>query len=303
MIPYRYGDLDKRIEYKEGKKKIRKHFRFHLGQLKLLMSEIMFLTKVSSPGDLVVYAGAAAGYHIMKLAMMFPELHFELWDPRRYDMPDDIKPDNIELNRGYFTVDTAESYADKNVLFISDIRDIEGMQEVKRSKNETEQLESDYIIISDDMKMQMEWVQVMRPKYAFLKFRLPYQSGKTQYFGGKIYLQTYSPIATEARLMTNNYDDLIDYTNEEYDERLAYFNSHIRFEPHDDRRWDDIMERNRLKKYWDNYIALYIVAYYLEKRNGAEPTDDEVYDLFVEIVDFHRQRYGNKYNYLWKKKR
>lgn len=49
-----------------------------LGQLKLLITEIMFLVKVSKHGDKVVYVGAAEGYHSGYLADMFPDLHFDL---------------------------------------------------------------------------------------------------------------------------------------------------------------------------------------------------------------------------------
>ena len=293
--------VKERMSYLEAQKSCKMDPKYHMGQLKLLMSEVMFLSKVSKPGDLVVYVGAAPGYHTHKVAEMFPELEFELWDPRDYDI---LPRENIKTHTGFFTDDDAREYANRakntgiEILFISDIRSAD-MGKVKREQDMGKKLELDVTVIGDDMKMQMEWCQIIQPRWAFLKFRLPYKKGKTEYLMGKRYMQTYSPISTEIRLLTNDYQTTKFYDNVKYDERMAWFNCKVRFEPLDDHRWDEMMDEHKIKKSWDNYIAMYVLAYYLEKRDGKEPSDDRVYELFADIISFHRKKYGKKYDHLY----
>jgi Poly A polymerase regulatory subunit len=298
MIIYKPTDIKGRLPYEEALKTCKgMQKKYHMGQLKLLMSEIMFLSKVSKGDELVVYAGAAPGYHIHKLAELFPTLRFELWDPREFGVK---SRDNIKTNQAFFTNEVAEEYAARNedILFISDIRSAEFGQ-VKRTKDLKEKHEIDLQVIGGDMQMQLEWVQAIRPKFAFLKYRLPYKPGKSAYLSGKLYLQTYSPLSTEIRLLTNDYDTMVEYDHLENDERMAYFNCNIRFNELEDHKWDDVMDKYGIKKSWDNYIAFYTLAYYLEKKNADTPDNKEVAKLFDDIIQFHRKKYGQKYDFLY----
>lgn len=298
-IVYKLDDIQGRLSYEEIKTSCSTNIRkkYHMGQLKLLMSEILFLSKVSQKGDIVVYAGAAPGYHTYKLAKMFPDLKFELWDPRKFDIKE---RDNITTHQNFFTVDVAHKYAQRkeDILFISDIRDKEFGRVVKE-KNIKRKFEIDEQVITTDMKRQMEWTKIIKPKWAYLKFRLPYKSGTTLYFPGKIYLQPYSPVSTETRLMTHDYDHLVEYNHTVNDERMAYFNCYIRFKELEDHRWDKIMDDYGIRKSWDNYIAFYILAHYLEKKNNQVPKDNQIAELFEEIINFLRQKYGQKYDYIY----
>lgn len=59
----------------------------HHGQLKLLLSEIQFLTDIGMKLDtnkIIVYAGAAPGNHIYELGKLFPKLKFVLVDPNDF---------------------------------------------------------------------------------------------------------------------------------------------------------------------------------------------------------------------------
>ncbi len=64
----------------------------HCGQLKLLLSEIEYLTRIAKQlkyNDkqvVVVYAGAGPGHHINMLAEMFPDFKFLLVDPTPFDL-------------------------------------------------------------------------------------------------------------------------------------------------------------------------------------------------------------------------
>lgn len=300
MLPYRRIHLTHRLNYedrstcKPGGKKL------HLGQLKLLMSEILFLAKTAKGGETVIYVGAAEGYHIYKLAEMFPNIKFELWDGRDFDI--DPHP-NIQKNKSLFTNNHAQQYAKRQekgekFLFISDIRNME-FGRVKKIKDKGEKLEADKKIIGGDMRMQMEWCQIINPEWAYLKFRLPYAQGVSDYLSGKIYLQPYSPKSTETRLLTQDYDTLVEYDNLENDGLMAYFNCNIRFDPLDDHRWNKVMDNYGIKPIWDNYIAFYILAYYLEKINNKPPEDKEVAELFNVCINFHRKKYGDRYDYLY----
>ena len=52
------------------------------GQRKLLVSEIFFFTKFSHGH--CVYVGAADGKHINFLVKLFPDITFDLYDPRDF---------------------------------------------------------------------------------------------------------------------------------------------------------------------------------------------------------------------------
>src|SRR3989337_580684 len=125
---YKYSQLsnDERMNYDEMRKIDCGHVgrEIHLGQLKLLITELMFLSKKSEKGNKVVYVGAAEGYHTAKLADMFPQLTFELWDPGKFTV---LKRDNIKIFNAFFTTKNAQDYAHEgnNILFISDIRNLE----------------------------------------------------------------------------------------------------------------------------------------------------------------------------------
>lgn len=294
---YKYSQLTERISYEGVKIKDptkRRKIPQHLGQFKLLFTEIMFLTKKSNKNNnnKVLYVGSAEGYHIAKLADLFPYLKFDLWDPGRFNIE---KRPNIEIFNKFFTKKDAYSYKNEgdNILFICDIRTLKIAEYVKQQDNE----KIDNIIDEDNQK-QLEWVQIINPICAFLKFHPPYRPGKTKYFKGTIYLQPYSLIATEVRLLTNNYNDLTEYDNTEFDEKLAYFNFLIRSKFNIYKRWIKILEKYKIENSWDNNIALYIIDYYLRKIKKIK-SDEEVGKLFMDILEFHKKEYGKKYNAIF----
>ena len=295
MVIYKYSQLEKRMGYEEMKRDQSCYTLkgIHLGQLKLLMSEIMFLSKYAKDNNKVLYVGAASGYHITKLVDMFPTLTYDLWDPGKFDIQERKQ---IKKFNKFFTNKEANKYKNqgRNILFISDIRNLEiaSWKGVSIKK-------SDEIINSDNEK-QLQWVRIINPIEAFLKFRPPYLPGKTEYLDGKIYLQSYSPLSTETRLMTGDYRKMKEYDNVEFDEKLAYFNCAIRRES-DDTRWKAILKKYKIKNIWDNIIGFYILDYYLGKYKNQEHTDDDVAKLFNEIIKFLRDKYGKKYDIIYEK--
>lgn len=175
-----------RVTYEQSKELCSYNKGLHLGQLKLLMSELWFLNKCAEDGDLVLYVGAASGYHITKLAELYDNLHFDLWDPGKFDL---VVRDNMTIYNRFFTDKDAESYAksDRRVLFMCDIRNLAFRNTVRE-----DDAAGDTIVMTD-MNNQMKWAQIMKPAYAYLKFRLPYAEKTVPYLSGTIYFQPYAP--------------------------------------------------------------------------------------------------------------
>lgn len=194
----------------------------HWGQLKLLLTEIEFLTLVEKKRKELkderqvyfVYAGSAPGDHIPYLAGLFPDVIFELYDPN------DFKVDNSDQVHTYvqfFTDKEAkewstnlESNADKFIVFCSDIRTEPATQEA----------------VALNMKWQYDWWQLMKPELAMFKFRLPWGAkGKTPYLKGEIYIQPFiGNTSTETRLIVGKDAPTVDYDNTKYESQIFYHN-------------------------------------------------------------------------------
>ena len=63
------------------------HSTVHIGQRKLLIGEVLFMTHYGSKSKTVVYIGAAGGSHIPALCELFPEHKFLLYDPAPFSRP------------------------------------------------------------------------------------------------------------------------------------------------------------------------------------------------------------------------
>lgn len=171
-------DKDTRREWLDNDS-VRNPFRFaacHWGQLKLLYSEIEFLTLAAESHDLsrctLVYAGAAPGHSIALLRRLFPNVKFILVDPATFV----AKPDShVRILNGMFTDETASSILsdnqkdgdDRTLLFLSDIRltvdDTDGFEDA----------------VFEDMLSQQRWLVNLGAAMGMLKFRLPFANART----------------------------------------------------------------------------------------------------------------------------
>ncbi|CAK7994782.1 Cap-specific mRNA (nucleoside-2-O-)-methyltransferase [uncultured virus] len=246
---------------KYQRRKDQKKKALHWGQRKLLLSEIEFFSlywnqqEIETP--ICVYAGAAEGLHINILVQLFPAIRFELYDPRRFA----IKETNrVKIHREYFTNEIARSYAHRNdVFFISDIRTTnynEILDQAMKEYGIVEKDESNDPIgppdlvtkvktrvtslinegVMNDMRKQAEWVKILNPVHALLKFRPRWpimdqpDSHYDQYLAGDIYLQPWAPAtSTETRLKPirnseGNYYE-IQWDNIKYEGQCYYHNS------------------------------------------------------------------------------
>jgi hypothetical protein len=229
---------------------VKKYFRrktdfkrlLHWGQLKLLLTEIEFLTLIekykseiqNNTRTTFIYAGAAPGDHIPYLARLFPNVIFELYDPNDFIVKDTKM---IKTHVQFFTDKDAEywessKHNDKFIVFCSDIR-MEPATEENVQKN---------------MDMQLDWWKIMQPELSMVKFRLPWKQGKTLYPDGDIYIQPFpGPTSTETRLIFKKGAKLIDYDNIKYEEQCFYHNTTTRC-----MYYDHELPNCRLEKNVDN---------------------------------------------------
>lgn len=227
----------------------------HWGQRKLLLSEIEFLTQHGSQCERVIYAGAAPGTHIKFLSILFPHLQWILVDPAEFKISSSEHP-KIDVRQEYFTSELAERLRNKDselcdakLLFISDIRTgYDGIQDASVVDN----------MVAEDMKRQQDWVRVLRPAKAMLKFRLPYAAGSTQYFDGEIHLPVWGPrTTTEARLITDGRSTRT-YDHTEYEEQMFYFNMVTRI-----RRYHTPMVGHGMDQSYDCAAEMSILQHFL----------------------------------------
>jgi cap2 methyltransferase len=232
----------------------------HFGQLKLLLSEIEFLTPYYGQEFLVIYAGAAPGLHTLILARMFPTMKFVLVDPapsifekivlKEHDKKDEypenskeiikeyekITREKIEVRKVFMTPDIAREFSGReDTLFISDVR--VGLQAGVRESGKQHQQR-----IHTDMVAQQEWVRVMRPRASILKFRLPWWDGNTRYLKGDIFLPVYGrPLTHETRLIVKHEDGFssFSYDNQRYEQQMAFFNQKMRHVYYEEKRCYD----------------------------------------------------------------
>eukprot|EP00051_Salpingoeca_urceolata_P013582 m.170617 g.170617 ORF g.170617 m.170617 type:complete len:586 (+) comp17831_c2_seq1:1052-2809(+) len=190
----------------------------HWGQRKLLLSEVEFLTKYTTgEDDVVVYAGAAPGLHIVYLMELFPDLSFVLIDPAPF-CNGLRESDRVLLRREMFTDDIAAEYKGKDVLFICDVRSADVQYHAQASVDER---------VKEDMEAQQQWHVLMQPRKSMLKFRLPWGKGITEYLDGDVYFPIWGPVTTtECRLVPSS--GTKGYDNTGYEQQMFYFNTEYR---------------------------------------------------------------------------
>ena len=227
----------KQYEKLENEKVLRKEL--HYGQRKLLMTEIEFIMNEYNKLDsdpkkqkIFLYIGASASkgsIHSYFLAKMFPEFEYHLFD--RNDFFDDLyNLPNVKIFKRWFTEKDIKTYKNKNLFMISDLRD----PDIGRAMKD-ENTKSQNAVVFDDMTLQQTFYNKIKPKSALLKFRLPWQPGKTEYLDGIVYYQLWQgPHSTETRLIPIAPNKTKIYDNTGYEQRLFYFNTETRrrYYPH-----------------------------------------------------------------------
>ena len=244
------------LEYKRTQSTAR-----HAGQLKLLLSEIEFLTPYRDAEHTVIYAGAAPGTHIPRLARMFPLMRFVLVDPQ----PSAVHPDRTtEVIKECMTNKLAAELRARNpnaqTLLISDVRI---GADTSNESDRDQQLR-----IQRDMQAQMEWHAILHPVASMFKFRLPWDlSTHTEYLEGEIRLPVFGKRLThESRLVVAREAKIVPYDNRRYERQMACFNRVTRPAMHTGGRCYDCEAFRR------------IIADYLKNDAEVEHTCAEIED-------------------------
>ena len=260
----------------------------HWGQLKLLLSEIEFLTAHSRADDVVVYAGAAPGTHTEFLASLFPRLSFVLVDPADFHCQ---PTDRITVMQQLFTDELADSFVPirDRLLFVSDIRAIDKQMSSRAVEEQVQR----------DMKIQQEWVQKMRPRVSMLKFRLPYEAGQTQYLDGKVYFQMFAgATSSETRLVVKAPESeseqcaTVTYDHGDYEDVMFHFNTVTRVS-----HWRNSCTRCSaavVDRCYDCSAMVHVLRQYVMSR-GGDPfsTDEEVEVMIGQIHDRFNSRHSS----------
>ncbi len=206
----------------------------HIGQRKLLISEVQFLSNYVDDQYTVIYAGAAEGTHIGFLSYLFPNLSFVLYDSNTFKIKyeiDDIKIDKkrIKIVAQYLDDGQITKLRKRNekYLLISDIRTFDASEGSNKQREQK---------LMDDMRLQESFHKKLVCIGSLLKFKLPWSEGETSYLDGKICLQAWSkPESTETRLyvsnLSNNAPKL--YNNQLYEQQMRQFNLVDRYSYHE----------------------------------------------------------------------
>ena len=206
----------------------------HWASRKLFLDKLSFLALFWKPSELaqpqVLFINAAPGGHIDLLAQFFPQMTFHLYDQKPFLLTDNVpnQPNYnsnkaiININNFAFTHDIARTWANRNdVIFVSDYSSPNTPAAVSDSEDK----------IKVDMLVQQDWYDLIKPKLALVKFRLPYPrpDGPTsfKYLSGFLLKPIWGPAsATETRLVPNNLQ--IEWNLKWYEETMAYFNQTLR---------------------------------------------------------------------------
>ena len=284
-----FGSLDEVAFQSRGQ---RPTTTIHMGQLKLFLSTMQFLTYYTKPDKVthVVYPGSAPGNNIGFLTELFPHCLWHLYDPRDEFSKDLYKNPKIKtLVVDYFLPEHMTKLKseikdrDEHVVLISDIRVCDDVTE---------------LTVERDMRLQEEWVRDLKPDYAQLKFRIPrfdseVADGKIEsvdgewykYLQGDIWLQMFGPqVTTETRLVVKkeDIDDPMVYSLRMYEGLMYYFNRRIRPSAFEGRK-DTAFARNTDRCH--DCMAMYaLVEEYLEHSGIKGECEDESKALVEKIM-------------------
>jgi hypothetical protein len=242
FIQLKQGAPEKPYSRRECSSQSCLYSQIHVGQRKLLMGEILFLTLYGHRSSTVVYIGAACGQHIPILCDLFPNHTFLLYDPadfapsvfdymRKYPgriaIYNELFPPEDKQGKSYADLIKATS-GDNGFLLISDIR--------RRDETEDHPTNKD---VDLDMELQSAICREMQPKAAHLKCRLPYlEPGVDKDFDvtipkGVIYFQPWAPLkSTETRLVIEppyTDENTIKLSAKWYESALHYHNLVTRY--------------------------------------------------------------------------
>lgn len=302
------------------------------GQMKLLLGEILWLTKhldrVKCPEIILVVMGAAPGMHYAALAQMFDEIkEIHLWDSNPFAKDLDVDNPRIKLFRQRMYEQDAVNYANSKlpIFFVSDIRSVGvGMTKENGEKVTERDIEEG---VWRDHELQRNVMELIQPESSLLKFRLPYyfphknwQPLNKNYLAGQIYVQCFGPPSTtETRLVPRKLDEKTpdgrmqwaknEYSVQDYEEKLFHVNTAIR----DD--WNvrtqsghpvkslwlnpinntsGVPDGNELINGFDSAYAMYIIDQYLYYIGDDDPDENSRLVKVMGVWNWMRDSINSK---------
>jgi len=178
-------------------------FSTHLGQRKLYLAAVQYLTEVGATNEVCVYAGSAPNFYAWDLHNLFPNVKFVYFDsnPHRFaltagsasslekpvvHLDTSMSPDKMWdfiyktsaiffIYQGYFTHDICRAFTGKDVLFMSDIRTSTGESGRSSTYRAGKPAPTEEDIYAN-LTQQALWAHIMQPKSASFKFRTPFFS-------------------------------------------------------------------------------------------------------------------------------
>jgi hypothetical protein len=147
-----------------------------------------------------------------------------------------------------------------NLFFVCDIRTLETgtyLKKMRSSDEENEEYkkneEKSTEIIFDDMKMQREWCEIMKPIQSHLKFRTSWSSLSTEYYDGELYFQPWNGNGSiEMRLVPKLGSSKI-WNNKKIEEVLFYYNRRTRHSLIDGKHHETLLEEKILQEYCEKF--------------------------------------------------
>jgi hypothetical protein len=158
---------------------------------------------------------------------MFPKVKFILYDGAKFDSVLKKYPNVFELHTEFVDVPLIKKL--KKMRFLQEDCDrMIFLSDIRRGNDDHDVFEKN---VEKDMRLQEQWVKILKPALTLLKFRLPYGIDKYTYMKGDIYLQIWPPKhSAETRLLVRQKDigKSKKYNCTKYDNALFFHNKYDR---------------------------------------------------------------------------
>jgi hypothetical protein len=210
--------------------------------IKMLINDVSFLTHRAKDGDTVIYVGSTIGNYLPTLAKMFPCVQFLVYDGnpkschyrQSAQNPMEASPPNIHVKPTWFSDSEARNlismvhpakYDSAKTLLMVDTRNVTRLPLEVSDKDDHATVSSRTVVTDEDVQMDMrdqrDWVEILRPRAASLKFRMQISSSsrgnedgkgaaaaaslqRLEYLDGTLSLQPFAHRAsTEVRLFVD----------------------------------------------------------------------------------------------------
>jgi len=275
--------------------------------LKLFAAELNFLNLKYEPSEgkksILLYIGSSPGHHIPKLAALYPELEFHCYDS--VEPSEELKSfaslkkrsglSGVQLFNKLFSYDDIEQYInpDIDVYVITDFTNpnIQTDLEIKKSANRDLLRQQKEQLLMEDMQLQAEWMKIMKPKEACLKFRLPHYYKDVSiintfdYFQGIVYRNIFTePKTTECRIFVSDFESSTPWNFQRFEEQMNYYNFIVRETPVLNPITNGTGGFFHFGNGFDQIIFLWILKDYFITRSHNYVLSEELINLYNFIV-------------------